>query len=171
MDQTTTFVLIGSAVLVVGMIVTAVVMFKDQTAPITGPPNKPKLQPPADSSTDSGNAALQVPQFQGQLEAPETVMESEEIQRHIAENRKIEALKLLRERTGLGLKEAKEYIDAMYDQDKYKVQGDLHLARSRVRELILSGNKIEAVKIWREATGCDLKSAADEIERISATIL
>lgn len=35
----------------------------------------------------------------------------------------------------------------------------------RVRELIGQGNKIEAIKVYRELTGCGLKEAKEAVER------
>lgn len=36
---------------------------------------------------------------------------------------------------------------------------------SQVKAAVTSGNKIEAIKIYREATNCGLKEAKDAIER------
>jgi ribosomal protein L7/L12 len=36
----------------------------------------------------------------------------------------------------------------------------------RVRELAFKGNKIGAIKLYREETGCDLKTAKDVVERL-----
>ncbi len=37
-----------------------------------------------------------------------------------------------------------------------------------ITELIKQGKKLEAIKLLRQSTGMDLKSAAEEVERISA---
>jgi ribosomal protein L7/L12 len=36
----------------------------------------------------------------------------------------------------------------------------------RVRELIAAGKKLEAIKVWREATGAGLAEAKDAVERL-----
>jgi len=36
----------------------------------------------------------------------------------------------------------------------------------RVRELAFSGNKVAAIKLYREETGCDLRSAHEVIDRL-----
>lgn len=40
---------------------------------------------------------------------------------------------------------------------------------SQVEAAVASGNKIEAIKIYREVTGCGLKEAKDAIERGEST--
>ncbi len=78
----------------------------------------------------------------------------------------IEAIKLLRESTGLGLKEAKDAIDA------YARGNSLPAATSAsavpipasVAEALRRGNKIEAIKLLREQAGLGLKEAKDAVE-------
>jgi ribosomal protein L7/L12 len=96
----------------------------------------------------------------------------------VAGNNKIEAIKRVRELTGLGLKEAKDYVEAM----PLTAQPDLpapapppivhtNLAAPDLAEvsvLMASGNKIEAIKRLRELTGLGLKEAKDYVESMPA---
>ncbi|MBY0552443.1 MAG: ribosomal protein L7/L12 [Candidatus Obscuribacterales bacterium] len=167
MDTTTLFVLVCSGVLVVGIIVTAVVMFKDQTAPILGNPNqRPADRPVAFESAVQESSPVISAQLTRAL--PPELPLSAEVQRLVAANRKIEAIKQLRSETGLGLAEAKALIDAMPGESVAEVPADIGLARSRAKELVRAGMRIEAIKLWRESTGADLKTAKDEIDRMSA---
>lgn len=159
MDTTTLFVLIGTGVLVVGTIVTAIVMFKDQTAPI-GNPNQRPQQKPVEQST--------APSAHSQLHRPVNFAVSAEVQELLAQDQKIEAIKQVRLETGMGLAEAKSLVDAVLGQADDADRGNIKLARSMAEELVRAGRKIEAIKIWREATGSDLKTAKDEIDRMDS---
>lgn len=41
---------------------------------------------------------------------------------------------------------------------------------SEVQAALLKGNKIEAIKIYREAAGCGLKEAKEAVERYAAQV-
>lgn len=41
---------------------------------------------------------------------------------------------------------------------------------ARLTEALLTGRKIEAIKIYRERTGCGLKEAKDEVEALEADL-
>ena len=93
---------------------------------------------------------------------------------HIAElieqGRKIEAIKLLREATGVGLAEAKEEIERL----SAEAAGQTPLAErpgldtkgvpEDVLALARAGQKIEAIKILRERNGIGLKEAKEQVE-------
>lgn len=79
---------------------------------------------------------------------------------------KIEAIKLLREATGLGLKQSKDAIERHDRPDK----SDPAAAASRVPippaviEALQRGKKVEAVRLLRATSGLDLKGAKDRID-------
>ena len=87
----------------------------------------------------------------------------------------IEAIKIVRERTGLGLKEAKELVDrhagrvAAEPAPPADAFGEL-LAGGSPRlppeavTALAEGRKIDAIRIVREATGLGLKEAKDLVE-------
>lgn len=108
----------------------------------------------------------------------------EEVERLLSQNQKIKAIKVYRERTGVGLREAKEAVDSLDDmlrargpqgffssaevQDREIDAGPL-LAEApgeEVRRYLLAGEKIKAIKAYREQTGVSLKVAKDAVERL-----
>jgi ribosomal protein L7/L12 len=87
--------------------------------------------------------------------------------------RLIDAIKLHREQTGLGLKEAKDAVEAMRDgrePERAAPAAATHAGSgdtlTRVTALLAAGQKIEAIKLYREATGVDLKAAKDAVEAL-----
>lgn len=93
----------------------------------------------------------------------------------IANNNKIAAIKAYREATGFGLKEAKDAVEAMERgesiMDFAPVQFDLQnsaLLVEQIKKLLLNRQKIQAVRIYREAHNCGLKDAKDAVDAIEA---
>lgn len=99
------------------------------------------------------------------------------------QGRKIEAIKELRHYTSLGLKEAKEIVDGMAagthqistSGSSFSVAtgspasgGDPADSMSRVKQLLRSGKKIEAIKQYREVMGTGLKEAKDAVDRMDS---
>jgi ribosomal protein L7/L12 len=92
----------------------------------------------------------------------------------LAGGNRIEAIKELRGMTGLGLKEAKDWIDS-YERGAApalpeatapgggNVKTSVTLSREAV-EALKAGNKIEAIKIVREATGLGLAEAKQLVD-------
>jgi ribosomal protein L7/L12 len=90
---------------------------------------------------------------------------------------KIEAIKIYREATGCGLKEAKDVVEA-FEQGSPLTMPETSPAEpssasgmnAQIHDLLKGGNKIEAIKVYREATGCGLKEAKDAVEEIEKMI-
>jgi ribosomal protein L7/L12 len=111
--------------------------------------------------------------------APQTVSAPEQsIRELLAAGRKIEAIKLYREQTGAGLKEAKDAVEAI-EQGAIEPFSRLEYiaarALTRVREtdaemeqLLRANNFIGAIKLYRERTGVGLKEAKDAVESFAA---
>ncbi len=78
-----------------------------------------------------------------------------EVKKLAAAGKKIEAIKVYRERTGCSLREAKAAVEALAAPPSSR--GDERLAE--VRELAAAGHKIEAIKVYRARTGCSLSEA------------
>jgi ribosomal protein L7/L12 len=89
---------------------------------------------------------------------------------------KIEALKLLREMSGLGLKEAKNLLDA-YErlplkaaQAAARASAGVKITVTRAEEIppeilaLIPTKKIEAIKLLRDRTGLGLKESKDLID-------
>jgi large subunit ribosomal protein L7/L12 len=81
--------------------------------------------------------------------------------------RKIEAIKLFRERTGAGLKEAEDAVEAIERGQAPPASpvGD-RAFEDEVATLLERGQKIEAIRRYRERTGVGLKEAKDAVEAI-----
>ncbi len=100
--------------------------------------------------------------------SPETLAA---IRSALARGNKIEAVKLYREATGLGLAESKEAVEQM---ERNGVPGTVPLPPTvpsvivppGVSEALAAGHKIEAIKLYREATRVGLKEAKDAVEGI-----
>ena len=90
----------------------------------------------------------------------------------LAQGRKIQAIKELREHTPMGLAEAKDYVENL------PAAGPLppsppppELSPSallRARALVAEGKYVHAVKVIREDTGLPLKEAKDAMDRLRA---
>lgn len=93
-------------------------------------------------------------------------------QRVLAELRdrgKIAAVKLYRETTGCGLKEAKEAVEALEAGKALELPAELgEVNLDEVLSLIQSNQKIAAIKAYREQTGVGLKEAKEAVEALAA---
>lgn len=96
----------------------------------------------------------------------------ERVMAEIQAGRKIAAIKIYREATGVGLAEAKDAVEAIEagraPQDSAPPRPrDFAATDSRVQELIALGRTIEAIKVYREITGVGLKEARDAVIAMS----
>lgn len=78
----------------------------------------------------------------------------------------IEAIRLLRESQGVGLKEAKEMIDRHQSGVTVSISASAQQAAlpPEVIAALQQGQKIEAIRLLRESTGLGLKDAKDAVE-------
>lgn len=98
-----------------------------------------------------------------------------EVQSLLVQGRKIDAIKLLKERSGIPLEAAKTAVDAM---EKLGTLGTATLSittntttlsqqdAAEIQRLIRQGKKIEAIKLIRDRTGLGLKEAKDLTDRL-----
>jgi ribosomal protein L7/L12 len=98
----------------------------------------------------------------------------DQVKGFLRQGKRIEAVKAYLKATGASLSEADDAIDRIErgmngpqetDLD-HPPAGDL---RGRVIDLLREGRKIEAIKIYRDATGEGLKEAKDAVEAIEGT--
>src|SRR3954453_12151746 len=80
------------------------------------------------------------------------------------QDQEIEAIKLYRGRTGAGLKESKEAVEAIGRGQRLPTRQDDGDFRDEVLSLLEQGQKIGAIKLYRERTGAGLKEAKDAVE-------
>ncbi|PKO16915.1 MAG: hypothetical protein CVU39_06765 [Chloroflexi bacterium HGW-Chloroflexi-10] len=89
---------------------------------------------------------------------------------------KLEAIKRFRELTGSGLKEAKDAVEALMEGKPVTLTGSSAAQPSsygsstnQIENIIVlarSGNKLEAIKRYRELTGLGLKESKDSVEAL-----
>jgi ribosomal protein L7/L12 len=95
----------------------------------------------------------------------------------LAEGRKIEAIKVYRETFGSSLADAKDAVENMESQTKFAIKdfpdntprdvtasvgSDSQLGL--IKNELLRGNKINAIKMFRETYHCGLKEAKDAVD-------
>lgn len=81
---------------------------------------------------------------------------------------KIEAIKRYRERTGLGLKEAMEAVEALaHSQTRLGPSTIDPEFEQQLLSVLRGGNKIAAIKLYRERTRVGLKEAKDAVEGVA----
>lgn len=101
----------------------------------------------------------------------------------IRAGRMIQAIKLYRECTGVGLKEAKDAVEAMdpdappadltpgtqsvFPASTAGTAGVDATTRRQLAAMVQAGRKIEAIKTWREKTGDSLAEAKARVEQLA----
>lgn len=102
-----------------------------------------------------------------------------DIENYLSDGSKIAAIKEVRERTGVGLAEAKHFVDDLENGVESAEaatelapngRSDKEGAIERVKELLRKGRKIEALKAYREMSGLGLREAKEELDRIERAI-
>lgn len=129
--------LIGVGVLVVGVVVIALARRRGVEVVSLTPP--PPGGPPVDASPEQ----------------------------HLRAGNKIAAIKRYRELHGVGLKEAKDAVEAMERGQPWDLPPKTLLREvndSDIEAQIRRGALIDAIKLYREKTGVGLKEAKDAVE-------
>lgn len=88
---------------------------------------------------------------------------------------KIEAIKLYRESTGHDLRTAKEFIEELQaalesESIEPPAAESPEDTRAEIERLLKAGEKLSAIRLYREATGSGLKDAKDAVEAIAEEI-
>ena len=118
-------------------------------------------------------ADMPAPKPAAAADAPESL--SAEVKKLLAQGKKIEAIKLAREKTGFLLEAAKDMVDTIEKGGSpardglTDVSSMLRMAKELspvVGPLIAQGRKVEAIKLIRERTGMGLKEAKDIVDRL-----
>jgi ribosomal protein L7/L12 len=104
----------------------------------------------------------------------------DQVRKLAASGRTNEAIKLLREVTGLGLKEAKDAVERCVQGGSLDITEDMAAHRAalhgagqadgEIKALLESGRKIEAIKLMRERSGLDLATAKDIIDSMDGDL-
>lgn len=105
--------------------------------------------------------------------------EFQKVTASIFAGQKIQAIKLYNEVTGAGLKESKDYVESLERQLRAEKPESFHAAvtpgsipvpampedeAKKMTDLIFAGQKIQAIKMYKEATGLGLKESKDFID-------
>lgn len=94
----------------------------------------------------------------------------EGIKARIAAGDWIEAIKRYREATGAGLAEAKRAIDRMAEGGPPEGGRLTPENRREMQALILRGRNIDAIRLYRAATDCDLEEAKQAVDAMAAML-
>ena len=100
--------------------------------------------------------------------------QEEQIKELAANGNKIAAIAQYREITGVGLKEAKEAVEALMLGMPANASMPLQtnepdsFLENRIKQLLAERKKIEAIKAYRDAYRCGLKEAKDAVDLIQA---
>lgn len=104
--------------------------------------------------------------------APPSAELVERVRALLAQNRKIQAIKEVREHTSMSLADAKDYVERLPSTGPvppHRSRAGLSpAARDRARELIGARKYVQAVKIIRDDTGWPLREAKEEMDRLRA---
>jgi len=82
----------------------------------------------------------------------------------IASGRVIDAVKLVRERTGASLVDAKQWVDMQRGGAAPAASDHPPVDLDAIEQMLYDGRVIEAIKAYRTAAGCDLKEAKESID-------
>jgi large subunit ribosomal protein L7/L12 len=86
----------------------------------------------------------------------------------MTDGRKIEAIKLYRDITGAGLKEAKDAVEALErDGSLPRAREESAGADADVLDLLRAEQKIRAIKLYRDKTGVGLAEAKSAVEALA----
>lgn len=87
----------------------------------------------------------------------------------VREDKLLEAIKVYREKTGAGLKEAKQAIELLQaGQERPPVAASEAASESAVLDLFRTKGKIAAIKLYRDQRpGCGLKEAKEAVESLA----
>jgi ribosomal protein L7/L12 len=92
-----------------------------------------------------------------------------EIRSLLRQGRNVEAIKLYRQQTGVGLAAAKDAVERIgRGENPTRNEVNADATENQILELLAAGRKIAAIKLYREQTGRGLKEAKDAVEALAA---
>lgn len=117
-----------------------------------------------------------------QISAPVPSMSLEDTKqvviKMLAENSKIQAIKFVKDNTGVGLKEAKDFVESIertcvIDYQSVQQRQNSQFANfispdleQKVRNLLAQGQKMEAIKLVKDSTDLGLKECKEYVESL-----
>src|SRR4051812_11733731 len=109
------------------------------------------------------NCGADLPETTGPAMSIDSDLESR-VRSLMDEGRKIDAIKLYRGRTGAGLRESKDAVEAIGRGQAPPSRQDDRSLQDQLASLLEQGRKIEAIKVYRERTGAGLMESKDAVE-------
>jgi len=108
---------------------------------------------------------------QWEPEKPSFLSLEEEIDWYLAHKGKLVAIKTYRERTGVGLAEAKHAVDNIERKEKVVAsQSSPYVDSDKLQPMVRAGQKIQAIKYYRQMTGVGLKEAKDAVDWLERSL-
>jgi|GEM_PF-4511553 len=83
----------------------------------------------------------------------------------IANNQKIAAVKLIKDHTHCGLKDAKDFADGLQAGAQKPIAEPANLDE-QLLAILSQGNKLNAIKCYKDATGAGLAESKDYVEKL-----
>jgi ribosomal protein L7/L12 len=90
----------------------------------------------------------------------------EQIRQLLSENKELEAIKLYKVTTNSDLKTAADYVRSMMKPLHEKESANTKNLDEKIKQLIAENRKLEAIKLHKETTHCDLAVSLDYVNRI-----
>jgi ribosomal protein L7/L12 len=88
----------------------------------------------------------------------------------LARGEKIQAVAAYRRQTGASLSAAVEFVDGLDSDQEFAIPCPIADVEREVGKFLERGEKIQAIKFYRERTGVGLKEAKDEVEALEARL-
>ena len=107
--------------------------------------------------------------------APKVPVNDDGVLLLIRQQKLIDAIKLYREIHNVGLKEAKDAVDALAAGKPASAtppsEANQAAVDAEVVSMVRAGNMIDAIRMYRELHGTDLKAAKDAVDALAKTVL
>ena len=120
-----------------------------------------------DEAIESGRMAEFRPRSAKSLPSKPDDVSEQDVMDAIRQGNKIQAIKLYRQMTGMGLKESKAAVEELISDRTGR--GSIKPSKAVERDIVTAlrnGNKIQAVKLYRQMSGMGLKESKAAVEAL-----
>lgn len=83
----------------------------------------------------------------------------------LANDQKVAAVKIIKDHSGCGLKDAKDYVDSLEGGIQEPI-ANLPNLDAELLAILRNGNKLNAIKHYKDATGLGLAESKDYVEKL-----
>ncbi len=171
-------ILLGVLVVLAALAVILIIQNRNEDAGMRPPSPPPQSYQPFSSTPEQNYDSGQDLSASVGISGSSNPQWLESVRQLVQSGQKIEAIKIFRQHTGMGLKESKDAVEALAaglgvtttirSTQSSQLSPE---ASSQVMQLLRDNRKIEAIKLIREQTGLGLKEAkdiADALEKYQA---